>query len=127
MSTFFDAPPYYNGEGIVRELDREISRKSVTLASGAGIVKPMTILGKIAVGGKYVPLNLAAGDGSQNAAAVNVNTTDATAADAAATAITRLATLNGAELIYPAGATAPQKAVIDAALDALMIVVLTGA
>ncbi len=126
MAAVTDAPPYYEYEGLTWEAHPDISRKSLTLASGAGIVKPMTILGKITVSGKHVPLNLGAADGSQNAAAVLLKKTDATAADKLGLCSTRLTILNQAELVYPAGATAPQIAAINAQLDALTIVVVAG-
>lgn len=73
---------------------------------------------------KYVPVNLAGVDGSQNAAAILFNSPfDVTAADTKQTVITRHAEVNGSELTYPAGATAPQIAALNAQLVLLGIIV----
>lgn len=73
--------------------------------------------------GKYTILAPAALDGSHIAAAVLVDAVDATLADVAGAVVTRLAEVNGNELIYPGGITAPQKATAIAQMQALGIIV----
>lgn len=74
--------------------------------------------------GKYIPVVIAATDGSQNAAAILGNSPfDVTAADSKQTVLIRAAEVNGSELIYPAGATAPQIAALNAQLVKIGIIV----
>lgn len=72
---------------------------------------------------KYVPLNLAAADGSQIAAAIMYNTEDVSQADTKITVTVRASEVNGGELTYPAGATALQIAAINQQLKLLGIIV----
>lgn len=73
--------------------------------------------------GEYGPLNLNAADGTQNAAALLFNEVDASGGNIKVTVISRTAQANGAELMYPASATAAQIAAVNAQLSALGIVV----
>lgn len=72
---------------------------------------------------KYKVLTPAATDGTQNVAGVLIADVDATAADTPCPVLTRLAEVNGNELVYPGGITAPQTSVALAQLTALGIVV----
>lgn len=56
----------YNG--VSENTDPTVVRVSMptTYASGAGVVAPYTILGKVTATGKYVPYASGASDGSQN-------------------------------------------------------------
>ena len=119
----------YNGEFLVSEGNGTQSREVVTILTtgvGTNAVAVGTILGKITASGKYKALVTGAGDGSQTPAAILYNATDAASADAPATVIVRSAEVNGAELIYPAGADAAAKATINAALATLGILVRPG-
>jgi len=71
----------------------------------------------------YGPLNLLAADGTQNPVAILFNEKDASQANTKVTVIARAAQVNGSELIYPAAATAAQIAAVNAALQAIGIVV----
>ena len=71
--------------------------------------------------GKVTQLNPAAFDGSQAAACILCESTDATAADQACAVVARLTRVFAAELIWPAGITPPQKAAATAQLTALNI------
>lgn len=73
--------------------------------------------------GLYAPLNLNASDGTQNAAAILFNETDASKGNTKATVISRAAQVNGSELIYPAAATAANIAALNALLAAAGIIV----
>lgn len=109
---------------VLSEGEGTISRDTVTIASGAGIVKPGTILGKITASKKYVPHAPAANDGSQTAIAVLGARVDATAADADGVAITRLAEVKGEALIYNAATdTDAEKAAVAASLAGAQIIV----
>lgn len=120
MTTLTEGP--HAGGFLVWEVARDYTRETVTVASGAGRLEPGTVLGRIATGGKFVPLAPAASNGSQNAAGILWGKADATDADAAAVAVLRgPALVNRHELVWPAGATEPQIAAATAALAALGI------
>lgn len=89
-------------EGVLSEANGQRSRDNIVIASGAGIVAPMTVLGRITASGKYVVSENTASDGSETAVAVNLYGVDATSADASVAAIVRDAELNGNYLTYGA-------------------------
>jgi len=76
----------------------------------------------VTAGTKYVPLNFAATDGSQNAAAIVINMADATSADVETAILTGKAQIVGSQLTWPVGATTNQKNAALALLEALDIV-----
>lgn len=93
------------------------SRDEVTIASGSGVVEVGAVLGKVTASGEYRPVNPAASDGSQTAAAVLLQRADATSADSRRSVIlARHAEVVAQALVYPAGMNAAQKAT---ALDQL--------
>lgn len=109
--------PMLSFEAVVAEGNGTISRDKITIASGAGIVKAGTVLGKITASGKYVPSNVSASDGSQNACAVSLVQVDATSGDVVTSALTRQAEVVAAMLQYDASVnTAPLIAAKVAAL-----------
>lgn len=71
---------------------------------------------------KYVPLDPDGEDGRQHAAGILYRSVDATGADADATAIVRLATVNASDLVWPDGITAPEQAAALADLAARNII-----
>lgn len=73
--------------------------------------------------GLYAPLSLTAADGTQTAAGILFNETDASQANVRVTINSRDCEVNGSELVYPAGATANQIAAINQQLGTLGIVV----
>ena len=75
-----------------------------------------TVLGKITASGKYTLHNNAASDGSEVAAAILYNTTDASVGDTACTVLTRLAEVAEAKLIFKSGISAANKAAAITAL-----------
>lgn len=94
-----------SAEGLMSEASGQRSRDAITIASGAGIIAPMTVLGKITATGKYVPSPAAETEGLEGAevaVAVNLYGCDATSADAKVAAITRDAEINGNFLTYDA-------------------------
>ena len=83
-------------------------RFTITVAAGTGKLKALTV---------------AATDGTQLAVGVLWASTDASAADVACAIIARDAEVNGNELVWPAGISAPNKATAIAQLAALGIIV----
>ncbi len=114
-----------NGPGkfMASEGNGSISRDTAILDDGD--LEAGTVLGKITASGKYVQVDLAAVDGSEDAAAVLWAATDATAGDKTVAVITRLAEVNMGYLVYPTGASAGDKDTINAALATHNIIVRT--
>jgi hypothetical protein len=105
----------YAGEFIVSEGNGKISRETITVLSGE-------ILEAGTASGKYKVLDPAAVDGSEVAAGILYDAVDASAADAEGVAIVRLAEVNAAELVWPAGITGPEQTTALGELAALNII-----
>lgn len=105
----------HGGEFILREVDAEISRDEITLASGQSLLAG-AVLGAIAASGKYKEFDPAAVDGSQTAAAILFAETDASAGDKKTVAVARLAAIKSASLLWKTGVTDNQKAAALASL-----------
>lgn len=116
----------YPGEYIASEANGEYSRDTIILAQQGTITPAGTILGVIAANGKAVPVAPAANDGSQTAVKILYGNVDATAGDKLVAVTARNTEVNGAEITYPAGATAGQIAAINAQLAAAGIIVRAG-
>ncbi|MFF0947910.1 head decoration protein [Rhizobium leguminosarum] len=113
METF----SYKTDADIVKDEGKNrFSRDSDILASGSGIVKIGTVLGKVTATGKFKPLAPAASDGTQLAAAVILQYANATSADVTVVNLKRRAQVVRQELVWPAGITDAQ---IKTALDQL--------
>lgn len=111
------------GEFLMSEAKGQRSRGNITVASGAGIIAPGTVLGKITASGKYLASAVGATDGSETAVAVALYGCDATASDAAIAAIMRDAEVNGQVLTYhPDRNEVAEKAAAHAQLEALGII-----
>lgn len=67
-----------------------IVNEEIIIASGAGVLVPGTVLGKITASGKYVAHDAALDTGPEDAAAILYHAVDATDAD-----VTTVATVNG--------------------------------
>jgi hypothetical protein len=122
----------YLGDVLKFEVDNLYCREEVTVLAGAGATRELlvgTVLGKITASGKVKAIDFAAADGSE--AAFGVLLYDVTApdgADAVGVALVdgpAVVASNG--LIWPAGATANQKATAIAQLKAAGIKVREGA
>jgi len=109
------------GFHLVSEGNGNISREEILV--DVGVLKAGTVLGKITATNKYVQVDLSAVDGSEVADAVLFQAVDATAADVRAAAHVRLCEVNGAELVYPTGATQGDIDTINAALAVKNIIV----
>ncbi|TWG90330.1 bacteriophage lambda head decoration protein D [Mesorhizobium sp. J18] len=97
------------------------SREEGTVAAGTapGLLAG-TILGKLTAGGNYVQYNPAGADGSQTIAGILF---EAAVGTVKRTIVVRDCEVNGAHLIYQAGADDAAKATANAALAALGIIV----
>ncbi|ULB08427.1 head decoration protein [Cereibacter azotoformans] len=90
-------------EGLLSEAPGQRSREAITIASGAGIIAPMTVLGRIAASGEYVPSPAAETEGLEGAevaVAVNLYGCDATSAARTVAAIARDAEINAHFLTF---------------------------
>jgi Bacteriophage lambda head decoration protein D len=86
------------------------------------VLEAGAVLGKVTASGKYKALDPAAVDGSEAAAGVLYGAVDASAADAEGVAIVRLAEVNAAELVWPAGITGGEQTTALGELAALSII-----
>ena len=89
-------------EGLLSEAEFNRSRDTIIIASGAGVIPPGAVLGKLSASGKYVLSPNTGADGSQTAAAIALYGCDATSADQKIAAITRDAQFNANMLTYAA-------------------------
>lgn len=78
-------------EGLMIEGPGSISREDAVVASGAGIIAPGSVLGRITASGKYVLSPETGTDGSQVAVAIALYGCDATSADQEISIIRRIA------------------------------------
>lgn len=92
----------YPGEFLLSEANGDRSRDTITIASGAGIVAPGSVLGKVTASGKYVLSPDTGADGSQTAVAVALYGCDATSSDQKIVAVTRDAEVNSNILTHAA-------------------------
>jgi Bacteriophage lambda head decoration protein D len=111
----------YAGEFIVSEGNGSISRETITVISGETL-EAGAFVGKVTASGKYKALDPAAVDGSEAAAGILYDRVDASAADTEGVVIIRLAEVNAAELVWPAGITGPQQTTALGELAALDII-----
>ncbi len=112
------------GAFLLSEAAGQRARENITIAAGAGIVAPGSVLGKVTATGKYLVSAVGATDGSQTPAAINIYGADASTADAQVSAIVRDAEVNGACLTYHADRDQPaEKAAANAALATLGVIV----
>lgn len=80
-----------------------ISRDTVTILSGSGVLDPGTVLGRVTASGKFKPVTAAAEDpatGADVALAVLAYGVDATSADAKAVVVRRLAEVKTSMLVW---------------------------
>lgn len=89
MTTYTEGT--HAAEFIVSEANGTLSRETVTIVSGSGVITAGMVLGKITATGKYKPYDDDNVDGSEAAAAIAVSEVDATSADKPCVTIFRLA------------------------------------
>ncbi|CDI04105.1 conserved hypothetical protein [Candidatus Competibacter denitrificans Run_A_D11] len=112
-------------DAVIDEAPGQISRDNITIASGAGKVVACTVIGKVTASGKYVPYDNAASNGAEVAAGITLYDVDATSADQAVSAITRIAALDRSKLQWKSGADDTAKAAAEVDLAAKQIVLRT--
>lgn len=96
-----------------------IVNEEIIIASGAGVLYPGTVLGKITASGKYVLHDAALANGAQNAAAILFHKVDATDADVTTVGtVNGPATINGTMLTFKSGISDANKSAAEAALRA---------
>ncbi|MCM2396195.1 head decoration protein [Rhizobium sp. S95] len=110
------------GHYLVSEANGYRSRDAGIIASGSGKLDSGVVLGRITASKKLVPVDPAANDGSQNAAAILYEGCDATTKDVRRTFTARDTEVHAAVLVWPAGMTDNQKTAALAQLAALGIV-----
>lgn len=98
------------------------SREQIVIASGAGVLKPGAVLGKVTASGKYVPFDPDAATGAETAAAILWEGCDATDADVRRTATVRDAEVHADVLVFVDGTTDLEKTAALASLAAAGIV-----
>ena len=105
---------------VVHEYDLNYSHGLITIVSGSGIVRSRTLLGKITASGKYAPIDPAASDGTETAAAILYSDVDATSSDINVYALLRgPAIIEFSKLELVNALTAPQEDTVKADLAAL--------
>lgn len=109
------------GEFLVSQGNGSISRETVTILSGQNL-EAGAVLGQVTASGKFVALDPAGLDGSESATAILHNAVDASAGDAEGVAVVRMAEVNAAELVWPAGITGPEQTTALGQLAALNII-----
>lgn len=105
------------GGFILTEANGFRSRDTIKVAAGQ-VLLTAQVLAQVTASKEYVKLNPAEDDGSETAAAILFDGVTTTDQPADAVAITRDAEIVLADLVWPAGITAPQKAAAIAALTA---------
>lgn len=112
-----------DGAFIIGHFDNNRANVQGVLAIKATEYRAGTVLGKITATGIYTPLAPAAVDGSQTFAGILYGRRPANAAATQRAAISvRELTINSNLLIYENAVTAPEKAVIEAAMSAAGII-----
>lgn len=102
-------------------------RDDVILAANSGALVPGAILGVVTASGKYAPLAPAAVDGTQTAAGILLEPAANSAADQNAVVLVRgTAEVVAQALVWPAGATAAQKATALSQLESRLITARNG-
>lgn len=102
------------------------SRDTDILATGSGKVQVGTVLGKVNATGKFKPLDPAAEDGTQIAAAITLQTANASAADVQIVNLKRRAQVVLQSLVWPNGISAAQQKTALDQLAALGIITRMG-
>ena len=122
--TVLDENPHDGNFILSEDHEGRLSRDNIVIASGAGVLRPGTVLGKRTESGKFVPSPEVAADGTEVAVAILVGPVDATSADVTAVAVARHAEVNRHGLFYDASVDDdPKKSTKWAELRAAGIVV----
>jgi hypothetical protein len=121
MTTLYENP--HTGSFLLSHDDTgNLSLDNITVASGAGVLQPGTVLGKVTASGKFVQFDHTAADGSQLAAGVLFDRVDATSADAKAINVARHAEVRASALIWKVTELAANQAAALATLAASSLI-----
>lgn len=115
MSTVFSEPVNL-GDLLKYEAPNLYSRDTVTVASGQ-VLELGAVVGRVTSTGKIKAIDPAETDGTESAIGVLLQACDATSADQKGVLLARHAIVHDESLVFPEGATSPQK---SAALDQLI-------
>ncbi len=110
-----------DAEHVINETNGTMAREQILLYRGAKIA-PGTVLGMITVSKLWKPLDLAAADGSQNAAGILRDGRPARLTRRAVAHV-RDTDVNGKKLTWPAGITVNQRKAAEAQLAATNVLV----
>lgn len=108
---------------LMSEAPGRISREQANLGPITGVAKGGTVLGFITATNRYVPLNPAAADGSQNAAAILGIRREASTQPQRIAIVARHCEVAARLLIWPAGLSPEAKKAAEAALATKNILV----
>lgn len=95
-------------EALISEAPGYISRDTVTLKGGNGVVKACTVLGQVTTSKKYVPSPATGTDGSQTAVAMLLVEADTSAGDVQVAIIRRTAEVVAGMLNFDASINTPE-------------------
>lgn len=126
MTDVFNEALPHNEGFIISEANGRLSRKSITVAQAAEIVKAGTVLGE-RDDGKFAILDPNSSEGETAAKGVLCSDVDSTAGDADGVMIDRLAEVREDDLVWIDGITDNQKTTAKTELLALNIKVRTEA
>ena len=110
------------GEFIVSEGNGHISRKAITVLSGEDLVAG-AVLGIVTASGKYAEHDPGDATGLEDAVAILFEAVDATAGDTDGVAISRMAEVNGDEIVWITGIIAGDKTDGITSLETVDIIV----
>lgn len=110
--------PTQISELVIAETNELMTRKDVTVASGAGLLAVGAVLGKITASGKYTISNASKTDGSQTPAGILLANIDATSTDTIAPVLIYDGVVRGNKLAWDASFDATKKATAIASLEA---------
>jgi len=114
MTTYTEATRA--SEVILSEANGTLSREAVTIVSGEGVVPVGMVLGVVTASGKYAQYDDGNGDGSETAAAIALESVDATSADAECAVLIRLGEYKTDLLAWDAAVDATAKTAAYTAL-----------
>ena len=120
MTTYTEA--YRPTEFLLSEAEGTLSRETVTIVAGSTGLVPGLVLGKITASGKYAPYDDNNVEGSEVAAAILMQTVDATA-DVSAAVIFRLAEVKTVALQWASTVLVGEKTTAYADLATKYIIV----
>lgn len=111
----------HTADYILTESHGSKSRENVTFAQSV-LIEPGTVVGKVSATGKFMPLDVAANDGTEIAAGVNYAQVNAASADVDGVISARDATLIKDQLIWPNGITENEKTTALGQLETLDLI-----